>query len=412
MKRVICDQRTRFANQTGPRLRRLRYLLNRTAIGFIIGLSLSVPASRGAAPPPASAVPAAWGTIETTPLYLEATTDLLASTPRPDQTPLWYFAVSSPAELRTVLERVGFTEPLLSRLLEPALCKAERGGFVVLLPTEVVIDLPPATRQALYEVLARTPGNPNHEMPLFIPDDLATWLAGTHLSATQKRVWQQLVWRRGHLSAFSDLPVMIKLATSSDEVAAACRAVTRVKTFTARIQPAHGAQDAFLEYWSAGGRNLDALPLLHAIAERTDGPGLDLCHLLPSLARERLYTYPSLSDIIGGRLPDCQWTALNFFAANPQPYFLDGRTSYLELTENYTQIEQPGQLGDLFCFVTRAGVVYHSCIYLADDIVFTKNGVNPLAPWILMKLATVETIYDRGDGSRAVFYRQKPAGRL
>jgi hypothetical protein len=28
----------------------------------------------------------------------------------------------------------------------------------------------------------------------------------------------------------------------------------------------------------------------------------------------------------------------------------------------------------------------HACVYIADDVVFTKNGVNYHQPWVLMKL--------------------------
>jgi len=373
-----------------------------------MGLRLAVLTASVRGAPLADAATPPWGTIELTPLYLEAPPELLAATPRPDQTPLWFFAVTSELELHAVLQRTGVAAATMTRLLQPAFCKPAPGGYVVLPPPETVIDLPPATRQSLYETLAATPGNPWYEMPHFIPDDVHTWLAGTRLSEAQKVIWEKLTWRRGRMAVFSDLAVMIQLAGSGEEIAAARRAVTRVKTFTAQVRPGPATSAAaFIAYWSAGRRNHDATPLLHALLERTGGPGVDLTLLLPPLGRERLYTFPSLGDIVGGRLPDCQWTSLNFFAENPQPYYMDGRSSFLELTRDYTAIDRPGQLGDLVCFVSQAGTVYHSCVYLADGIVFTKNGENPLAPWLLMKLATVAAVYDRGDGSKAVFFRPK-----
>ena len=35
----------------------------------------------------------------------------------------------------------------------------------------------------------------------------------------------------------------------------------------------------------------------------------------------------------------------------------------------------------------------HSCVYVADEIVYTKNGNGRLAPWVLMKYADVARIY-------------------
>jgi hypothetical protein len=148
--------------------------------------------------------------------------------------------------------------------------------------------------------------------------------------------------------------------------------------------------------------------MIRALLESTTDRPIDINLLLPALCRERLYTFPSLSDAIGGRLPDCNWTALNFFSEKPEPYFLDSKTSSIEIKEGYVALAQPSALGDLICFISPTGEVFHSCVYLADDIVFTKNGESPFAPWILMKLKNVAARYDHRDGSTVAFLRKKP----
>lgn len=40
--------------------------------------------------------------------------------------------------------------------------------------------------------------------------------------------------------------------------------------------------------------------------------------------------------------------------------------------------------GDLFLLLNAQGGVIHSAVYIADDVVFTKNGINYAQPWILM----------------------------
>ena len=49
--------------------------------------------------------------------------------------------------------------------------------------------------------------------------------------------------------------------------------------------------------------------------------------------------------------------------------------------------------GDIYLFTLPNGDVLHSCVHLADNIVFTKNGATPSSPWILMTLDDVIAFY-------------------
>lgn len=47
-------------------------------------------------------------------------------------------------------------------------------------------------------------------------------------------------------------------------------------------------------------------------------------------------------------------------------------------------------------------------MYVADDFVFTKNGVNPEQPWVLMKLSDMLMLYYPADKSGKIrFLRRK-----
>ena len=58
-------------------------------------------------------------------------------------------------------------------------------------------------------------------------------------------------------------------------------------------------------------------------------------------------------------------------------------------------------------FMNSTGSVIHSCVYIADDIVFTKNGENLLQPWVLKKFDGVKQIYLQNDAWRVQGYREK-----
>jgi hypothetical protein len=64
-------------------------------------------------------------------------------------------------------------------------------------------------------------------------------------------------------------------------------------------------------------------------------------------------------------------------------------------------------LGDLACFVGTTGEIVHTCVHIAADVVFTKNGQTPMAPWLLMRLGDVISIYDSGKSGSIQWYRRR-----
>lgn len=49
----------------------------------------------------------------------------------------------------------------------------------------------------------------------------------------------------------------------------------------------------------------------------------------------------------------------------------------------------------------------HSCVYIADDVVFTKNGTSERQLWLLMTLEQVEAAYPSGKPWGRLTYRLK-----
>ena len=49
--------------------------------------------------------------------------------------------------------------------------------------------------------------------------------------------------------------------------------------------------------------------------------------------------------------------------------------------------------GDMLMLFGPNDEALHLCVYVADDFVFTKNGVNPAAPWVIMRLEDVLVVY-------------------
>lgn len=148
------------------------------------------------------------------------------------------------------------------------------------------------------------------------------------------------------------------------------------------------------------------MTFIKAITERRAPQTVDITHFLPTLMRERIYTFPDIELGLKGRFPDCHWTSLNFFNRAPRDYFLDTRLAAAHLVENYNPVDAPYHFGDVLCFLDK-GEGIHTCVYIADDIVLTKNGDGILAPWVLMQIKDVDSIYHRSDDTRIQGYRLK-----
>jgi hypothetical protein len=167
----------------------------------------------------------------------------------------------------------------------------------------------------------------------------------------------------------------------------------------------------FAVYWGRGGRRSDIIPVLESLVESDGDPSIDIAHLLPTFARQYLYRYPrtTSNDLAKPLLSNCLWTALNFFADEPDPRFLDVNIAAKSLREDYYFVHDGLQLGDIVTFSTPQGQLHHVAVYIADDLVFGKNGSSPLAPWTILPIAQIKGHYavEFQDGWLVAYLRKK-----
>src|SRR5207248_1383191 len=136
------------------------------------------------------------------------------------------------------------------------------------------------------------------------------------------------------------------------------------------------------------------------------GASVNISYLLPPFARVRLYTYARPTDATAGR-QNCFWTALNFFNEDPDQRFVDADFAQRVLATDYEQVFGPAEFGDVISVRDPSGTPVHMCVYLADDVVFTKNGLDRIAPWVLMKMPDMLASYQARPLGVAVFWQRK-----
>jgi len=374
----------------------------------LVGLALCGWPRLAAAEPVWKAKPGPWGELEVRTVYLEAPDTLLAAVAKPNSVTRWVFEQTTETAVRDTLRRCEVPAGVADRLLAPARRVVSSNVLSLYPSVDDLTALTPASRSLLYQELAKSAANEYQRDPVYIlGGDLEDWLMDAGLSEAQKELFRKLVWKRGEALVFSDIQALLTLAKNSDEVRTTFRAVTRVRCLVVELQlPLKTDRRQFIDYWAAGQTDAPRLTFINAITQRRAPQTVDITHFLPSLLRQRAYTFPEMELGLKGRFPDCHWTSLNFFNLTPKDYYLDTRLAAAQLVENYATVEAPYRYGDVLCFLD-GGEGLHTCVYIADDIVLTKNGDSILAPWALMQIKDVESIYRRSPATRIQGFRLK-----
>jgi hypothetical protein len=167
--------------------------------------------------------------------------------------------------------------------------------------------------------------------------------------------------------------------------------------------------DKLVGYWGRGMRQKDLRPLLESVARLKDGGNIDLIHLLPPFARERLYTFPMSQAQRSPNAPamDCHWSTMNFFNAEPDNRFNQEDFFFASLKQDYYPISRPSAYGDILILLNQKQQNIHSAVYLAGDIVFTKNGRNITTPWVLVRIPDMLATYPDHNEMRTLIFRRK-----
>jgi hypothetical protein len=367
-------------------------------------------AGQAAKPPPYQSADGPWGRLVGDHIYLEAPASLVENFALPSTQTRWTFPAASEPLLSKLFTDAGLTEeqskPLIASIVR-------EGNFVHVLPTlDFILNLPTGSRKLIYTELAKTPENEYHADPvLIVGASIEEWYRTSKLRPELIQQIKQLSYVRGETIAFSDIPALLNFAQSDSEARAIFKACTRTRSLMVRLLLDKNSNvPELLSYWSfgVGIRRKDIEPIIQSIIESDTLNDLGLSHILPAQPRKLMFTYPGLDMAKDGLLPDCHWTSLNFYNFDPHQYLLDSRLATSKVLENYLPVDAPYQFGDILFFLdNETGDAFHSCVYLADRLVYTKNGRNILSPWVLMTIDDVEKIYlFRGNGRIQGFRRK------
>ena len=340
--------------------------------------------------------PGPWGDLEYVPIVLETPDEFLSVTRQANYQSLWTFQHFSPAQLHSLFRGAGLAPEEEAWLQDEHHWQASTNGVVVSPPPELVQSLNRSAREKIYNTLAQCGGNALHEMPMTHRlagfDD---WFKHSGLSPNTIAMTKSLLYQRGNAWCLSDWPVLLRQIESPAEQHRLLKTVSRQSTLLGRIR-VHRDTDVekLVSYWGRGGRSKDIRALLESLTRVEDGATLDIVHLLPRFARARLYTYPFPANSPSTRTPNCFWTSMNFFSnQNPTDRFHDPETMLKVLEKDYFPVEESYLLGDVLLLSKPDGSLVHAAVFIADDVVLTKNGAHHTQPWMLAQMDDLAASY-------------------
>lgn len=349
--------------------------------------------------------PGPWGDLQYSRIVIEppdefAVADYSRTTP-----PRWTFIGYSRERLGELWHTAQLSADAISRLEDASETTSQQ--IVVRPPVELVLELSSHARTVIYSALSPFPENPEQYEPFrFRADTANEWFENSDLAPETIHLVERLLYRRGTSLLFSDHNVVLPRIASNSERVRLVKVLARKSTLlvTLRVGP-DSDLDTLADYWGRGPRRKGMRALLESLAQRQGGLTIDVAHLLPRFPRAHLFNYPQLPEEGAGH--DCHWTSLNFFNDPPDARFVDTAWVKQVLEREYAPIPGRPQLGDILMFLRADETVVHSCVYVADDIVFTKNGASEVMPWILMNVSDLVAFYPSDPPLTIRAYRRK-----
>ena len=367
-------------------------------------------ARRGTAP---DVHPGPWGDLQSWDVRLEQPLEYVGFEKTTGEGPFWNFGPVSPEGVSGILKDSGCSDALVSALMTTA-SRLPDGALVLRPSPDQVSSLDPENRSKLYLSLAANPANRFQQNPYYITDGDVARLFDEKFDSNREAIslMKRLLYQRNGFTYFSDPECVLKLLKTREERLKFLQSLTSQNVVLLRLLIRPDADiDKPLNYWCLGMPGVllkDLRSLLEAQQRLPDGGSVSVLYLLPPLARERLFTSPLPPEAgSASKLPDCHWTALNFFRSEPDPRLSDNAYASDFIVKNYYEVARPGVCGDLVLLLDQQNRVVHSAVYIAYDIVFTKNGINYAQPWVLMHERDMVGSFSALEPVKVAYFRRK-----
>ncbi|MDX1945941.1 MAG: hypothetical protein SFU86_11135 [Pirellulaceae bacterium] len=351
--------------------------------------------------------PGPWGRLELAPLGITPPPELIEQYQIVLERTVWTFPTLGQSQVQELLVRCG----ILPELAHDLAARGQAGteGWQLSPSLRELLEIPAEPRGKLYHWLGWSNAKSWQACAFrHFGDHFEDWLAGAALAPATIELIRPLVYNVGSYLMFADLPAVAGQIGDPAELRRLIAALAREATLLMQLHVRPGDNlEQLIAYWGRGGRVKQVRPLLESLAKIPRGRAIDVVHLLPDFARRRVFTFPDWLHDGHDHHRDCHWSSLNFFSATPDDAYLDLNAVATAVSRDWRPSGEPPLLGDLAIFHDEQGHVFHSAVYIAGDILFTKNGPTPTRPWVLMPLPQMLRFYHRSSAVSCRYFRRR-----
>lgn len=322
--------------------------------------------------------------------------------------PRWFFEDFTEARLTRFILSCALRPWEQRALLDKGTWTILTNGVVISPSEQLIWSLQPQSREQIYSRLAQSSQNFPQCFPFRFPaTSFEERLKHSDVPEAQMEKLKRLMYPESGSWCFTDLQAAKEVLTP-EQFNGLVETLYQVPTYILRLHiEADSDIEAMTKYWGKGGREKLISPLLTSIARVPGGGTFNLVYFLPPFARLRLYTYPYTWKDSSVRKQDCFFTSMNFFNSSANTNFYDRDYTAKVLRSDYVAIQENPSFGDVVALANGRGEIVHTCVYIADDFVFTKNGVDPEQPWVLMKLSDMLVLYYPTDHSGHITFLRR-----
>jgi hypothetical protein len=323
----------------------------------------------------------------------------------------WVFDGMNLQQACYLMSSCGLTTQQVAHAISPPLASVTDTNVIVQPDEELIFSLSADARAKLYSELGKNPANRMMQSPIMFKNSFVKTIGGVQLDEKIVSTVKSLLYERNGVECLSDYGSLMRRVPFDEQRRRLIEALFNQSTVIARlrIRPTTDV-DKLLIYWcgSPNGCAVGLRPLLESIKRLPDGGGVNLINFLPQFARERLYTFP-LPAQPGDPTMDCHWSTLNFINNTSEGHFIEGKDISYYVATNCVQVAKPTHYGDLIFLTDNKNHPIHSAVYIADDLVFTKDGDDFRQPWTLKRIDDMVRLYSALGATHVSFWRKKDA---
>lgn len=307
----------------------------------------------------------------------------------------WIFNVAELKDVELLFKIAGMSKTIRAELLSYTKPLEQGLGFVTTPPDKLLWSFTSEMRGKLYPLIGKYNENTMYSEPVsFNSENPEEWFYKSDLSPELIKKLKALVYLKNGICYISDLHLIMPLLAGDNSWLSLLQTIYRTRSMEAYLEIKEGQDiDNMVSYWGNLGRIEDVKPILERISKKTGGGRINIRELLPAIPKGRLNTFSSINEYETD-FKDCHWTTINFFNR-------DVEERYYNLPNLYTfinKISKPQKysklmFGDIISIFNEKDELVHSCTYIADNLVITKNGMGNLKPFVLSYLDKTASLY-------------------